>query len=66
MKVDRSNRDCYSCGVFEYLARNCKNRKVGNRTGERRRLECSSNENNRQRRIEGENRQNNGNNLNGE
>ena len=66
MEVDRSNRNCYSCESFGHFARNCRNRRVGNRIGERRRLEYGSNKNNEQRRIEGENGQNNENNLNGE
>ena len=38
MKVDRNNRNCYSCGGFEHLARNCRNRRTENRIGEGRRL----------------------------
>jgi len=56
MEVDRSNRNCYSCGRFGYLASNCKNRRVGNRIGERRKLEYGGNANNKQRRIEEGNR----------
>ena len=41
------------------MARNCRNRGVKNRIGERRRLEYGSNENNGQKRVEGENEQNN-------
>jgi len=60
MEVDRRNRNCYSCRVFGHLARNCRNRRAGNRIGEGRRLEYDGN--NRQRRIieDGQN------NLNGE
>jgi len=58
MKVDRSNMNCYNCGGFGYLARNCRNRRIENRIGERRRLEYSSNGNNGQRRMN-ENGQNN-------
>jgi len=63
MDVDWGNRNCYNCRGFGYLARNCRNRGTGNRIGEGRRLEYSSNGNNGQRRIEGGNRQDN---LNGE
>ena len=35
----RENRNCYNCGGFGYLARNCRNRRIDNRIGERRRLE---------------------------
>jgi len=62
MDVDRrENRNCYNCGGFRHLARNCRNRKTGNRIGEGRRLEYGRNEG--QRRIEGGNREQN---LNGE
>ena len=65
MKVDRSNRNCYNCGGFGHLARHCRNRGIGNRIGEGRRLEYGSRENNGQRRIRGGgNKQQN--NLNGE
>jgi len=63
MEMDRSNRNCYSCGGFGHLARNYRNRRIENRIGEGRRLEYRGNENNGQRRIEGGNRQQN---LNGE
>jgi len=33
MEVDRSNRNCYSCGEFGHLARNCRNRRTENRIG---------------------------------
>ena len=50
MDMDWKNRNCYSCGGFGYLARNCKNREIENRIGKGKRLEY------RQRlMIEGEN-----------
>jgi len=58
IEMNRSNRNCYS---FEYLVRNCRNRRTGNRIRKERRLEYG--ENNGQRRIEGGNGQQN---LNGE
>ena len=59
----RENQNCYNCRGFGHLARNCRNQ--GNRIGEGKRLEYSSNRNNGQRMIKGGNKQNNGNNLNG-
>jgi len=61
MEVDRSNRNCYSCGGFRHL--NYRNRGMGGRIEQGKRLEYGGNENNRQRRIEEENEQQN---LNGE
>jgi len=30
MDVDeRENRSCYTCGGFEYLAKNCRNKEIG-------------------------------------
>jgi len=57
MDIDRGNRNCYSCGEFGYLVRNCRNRE--NRIGDRRRLEYRE-----RRMIERGNRQDN--NLNGD
>ena len=37
--VDQENRNCYSCGGFGYLARNCKNRRIENKIEKSRRLE---------------------------
>jgi len=57
MDVDRrENRNYYSCGGFEHLARNYRNRRTGNRIGKGRRLEYE--ENKIQGRIEGGNREN--------
>ena len=39
IEVDKKNRNCYNCGRFGYLARNCRNRRIENRIGEGRRLE---------------------------
>jgi len=39
MEVDRGNKNCYNCGGFKYLMRNCRNRETGNRIRKRRRLE---------------------------
>ena len=60
MKVDKSNRNCYSCRCFGHLARNCRNRGAGNRIRDGRRLEYNSNGNN------GSERGNRQDNLNGE
>ena len=35
----RERRDCYNCRGFGHMARNYRNRGVGNRIGEERRLE---------------------------
>ena len=60
MKVDQGNRNCYNCGGFEHLTRNCRNRRIGDRIGKGRRLEYRENRNKKERRmIEGEDKQNN-------
>ena len=60
--MDWENRNCYNCRGFGHLARNCRNRGIGNRIGEKRRLKYG--QNNRQRlMIEEENGQSN---LNGD
>jgi len=56
--MDRENRNCYSCGTFGHLARNCRNKRIGNRTGEERKLEYGQ-----RLMIEGKNGQSN---LNGD
>jgi len=44
MDVDRKkNRNCYNYRGFGHLARNCRNRRTGNRIGEGRRLEYGGN-----------------------
>ena len=39
----RERRNCYSCGSFGYLARNCRNKRTENRIGEERKLEYRGN-----------------------
>jgi len=51
--VDQENRNCYNCGKFRHLARNCRNRGIGNRIGEGRRLEYGQG-NNRQSNLNGD------------
>jgi len=38
MDVDRG-RNCYNCGGFRHLTKNCRNRGIGNKIGEGKRLE---------------------------
>ena len=64
MDVDRKNRNCYNCGWFGYLARNCRNRGTGDKIEKERRLEYKNRNNKQRRTIEGGNGQDN--NLNGE
>jgi len=54
--VDRSNRNCYSYGGFGHLARNCRNRGIGERIGLERRLEYGNKNNEQKRTTEGENK----------
>ena len=62
MDVDRrERRNCYNCRGFGHMVRHCRNKEIGNRIGEGRRLEYRGNKG--QRRIEGENGEQN---LNGE
>jgi len=39
MNVNKRNKNCYNCRKFGHLVRNCRNRGIGNRIRERRRLE---------------------------
>ena len=39
MDIDKGYRNCYNCGEFGHLARNYKNRRMGDRIEEGRRLE---------------------------
>ena len=65
MDVDCRNQNCYNCGRFEHIAKNCRNRGAGERVGEGRRLEYGNGNNKQRLIIEGGNRQGN-NNLNRE
>jgi len=53
----REGRNCYNCERFGHIARHCRNRKIGNRIGEGRRLEYGGNKG--QKRIERGNRKQN-------
>ena len=52
MDIDCGNRNCYNCRGFGYLARNCRNKRVENRIGEKKRLEYG--QNNGQNNLNGE------------
>jgi len=54
----RENWNYYNCGGFEHLARNCRNREIEGRIGQEKMLEYR-NENNGQKRMKGENGQEN-------
>jgi len=60
--TNQENRNCYSCGEFGHLVRNCRNRGMENRTRERRKLEYGQN-NEQKLMIKGGNGQSN---LNGD
>ena len=64
MEVDRGNKNCYNCRGFGYLVRNCRNRGIGGRIGEGRKLEYENGNNRQKRMTEEENGQTS--NLNGE
>ena len=55
IEVDRSNRNYYSHGGFEHLARNCGNKRIENRIRDGRKLEYGQRliieENNRQNNL---------------
>ena len=54
MEIDKSNRNCYSCGGFGHLARNYNNRRIRNRTGEGRRMNIGEQRGNGQNNLNGE------------
>jgi len=42
--MSRENRNCYNCERFGHLARNCRNRRIGDRIREDKKLEYGRNE----------------------
>ena len=64
MDIHRGNWNCYNCGGFGYLARNCKNKRTGGRIGKGRRLEYRNRKNEQRKMIKGKNENNS--NLNGD
>jgi len=44
MNINRRSRNCYSCGEFGYLAKNCRNIRIGDRIRDSRRLKYGRNE----------------------
>ena len=51
IEVDHKNRNCYNYREFGYLTRNYKNKGIGYKIRERRRLEYRGNRNNEKIRI---------------
>ena len=66
MDVNRRNINCYNYRGFGHMVRNCRNRRIGDRIGEERRLEYKDGNNRHKRMTKGGNRQNQNNNLNRE
>ena len=54
MDIDQENRNYYNCRGFGHMARNCRNRRIENRIGEKRRLKYGQ-----RLMIKGNNEQNN-------
>ena len=56
INMDQRNMNCYSCEGFGHLARNCRNRRTGNKIRKERRLDYRQNNgrNNRQNNLNGE------------
>jgi len=58
IEINKLNRNCYNCGGFGHMTRYYRNKGIGNRIEEGRRLEYRENKNNGKRRMI-EERQNN-------